>query len=330
MMSTPSSGSTPDRASSGEVAIIDLGSNTARLAIYAWDAKGIRPLYEHDESERLRLIDDLDDEGNLTSAAIESTVNTVNAFRRAIASARVPQSNIVAVATSALRSAANRDAVLATIHERTGINLRVLLESEEAAYACDGVRMAMNVQDALVFDLGGGGLQVARMSAGQTSRSQGFVLGTLRLLQRFPNFAPMSAGQLEAMRLFVAGKFAGHDWLRTRVNRNQTLDVIGIGGTVRALARMDQTRVSPTQPLPLRGYVLTSDTLEMWVGTLSRMTMDQLLALPGLQAGRADMVLFGAIVVRELLSACGAKRVTVCDTSIRDGLALAYQAGPAA
>lgn len=301
-----------------EIAVIDLGSNTVRLSFYAIAGQTYRHLFEYDESERLRLIDDVDSTGNLTPQAIDATIAVLSGFRGKCASARVMPEQIVTVATSALRAAGNRDEVVQKIEAATRLNLRVLSAEEEAGYACRGVAHALDLRDGVVFDLGGGGLQIARLAAGVVTRAQGFALGTLRLLRRFPNYAPMSDGQLEAMRLFVATKFADQSWMRDGLAAGGTL--VGIGGTVRALARIVQ--LAGAEQETLRGYKLSAATLEVWVRRLAAMTVDELLALPGLNAKRIDMVLSGAIIVRELMSAAGATSMLVCDTSIRDGVAL--------
>ena len=169
----------------------------------------------------------------------------------------------------------------------------------------------------LIFDLGGGGLHIARLKAGQVVATHGYLLGTLRLLRRFPIFAPTRPGELEAMRMFVANKFSDNAWLRDGLSGGAKL--VGIGGAVRALARIEQAKKQTSESL--RGYSISADAVEGWVRTLSAMTVDDLLALPGLKSARIDMVLFGAIIVRELISAAGAKALHVCDTSIRDGVA---------
>jgi exopolyphosphatase / guanosine-5'-triphosphate,3'-diphosphate pyrophosphatase len=302
---------------SKEIAVIDLGSNTVRLSFYAIAGRTYRHLFEYDESERLRLIDDVDSTGNLTSQAVDATIAVLNGFRGKCASARVLPQQIVTVATSALRAAANRDDVVQKIETATRLSLRVLSAEEEAGYACRGVAHALDLHSGVVFDLGGGGLQIAMLQAGAVMQAQGFALGTLRLLRRFPNYAPMSAGQLEAMRLFVAGKLADQSWMREGLSGGK---LVGIGGTVRALARIVQ--LAGNEKETLRGYTLTAAVLEDWVGRLAALNIEELLALPGLNPRRIDMVLFGAIIVRELMSAAGAKSMLVCDTSIRDGVAL--------
>ena len=303
---------------SHELAVIDLGANTLHLSLYAIEDGAYRHLYEYDESARLRLIDEIDAEGALTPTAIDATINVLKEFRARCASAKIPPSQIVTVATSALRGARNRDEAMRQIEDATQLSVRVLTEEEEARYACAAVTEALGLRDGLVFDLGGGGLRTAQVKAGEMVHAQGYVLGTLRLLRRFPNYAPMSAGQLDALRAFVASKFIGETWLRRSVPAGGML--AGIGGTVRALARIDQAEAG--QKGRMRGYELSADALERWVQRLASMTVDELTALPGLNSSRVDMALFGAIIVRELMSATGARVLRVCDTSIREGVAL--------
>ncbi len=303
---------------SHELAVIDLGSNTLHLSLYAIEDGAYRHLYEYDESARLRLIDEIDAEGALTPTAVDATINVLKEFCARCASAKIRPSQIVTVATSALRDASNRDDVMRQIEEATQLSVHVLTEEEEARYACAAVTDALGMHDGLVFDLGGGSLRTAQVKADVMVHAQGYALGTLRLLRRFPNYAPMSAGQLDALRAFVASKFIGEAWLRRSVPAGGML--AGIGGTVRALARIDQAAAG--QKSRLRGYELSADALERWLQRLASMTVDELTALPGLNSSRVDMALFGAIIVRELMSATNARVLRVCDTSIREGVAL--------
>jgi exopolyphosphatase/guanosine-5'-triphosphate,3'-diphosphate pyrophosphatase len=301
-----------------ELAVIDLGSNTLHLSLYAIEDGKYRHLYEYDESARLRLVDAIDAEGELSSTAIDAASNVLNDFRARCASAKVPVTNIVTVVTSALRGARNWADAVRHIEDVTKLKVRVLTEDDEARYACAAVTDALGMRNGLVFDLGGGGLRVAQVQEGAMVHAQGYMLGTLRLLRRFPNYAPMSAGQLDALRAFVASKFIGESWMRQSMGAGSMF--AGIGGTVRALARIDQGATS--QKSRVRGYELSAETLERWVQRLASMTVDELTTLPGLNSSRVDMALFGAIIVRELMSAAGARVLTVCDTSIREGVAL--------
>lgn len=301
-----------------ELAVIDLGSNTLHLSLYAIEDGAYRHLYEYDESARLRLVDAIDGDGVLAETAVDAAINVLTEFRGKCASAKVPESSIVTVVTSALRAARNCDAVVQRIEGATHLKLRVLTEADEARYACRAVTHALGMRDGLVFDLGGGGLRVAQVKGATVVQAKGYTLGTLRLLRRFPNYAPMNAGQLEALRAYVSAKFAGEAWLRQAMGAGAVL--AGIGGVVRALARIDQA--ASGEKASLRGYRLGAEALEHWVQKLAALKVEELIALPGLNTSRIDMALFGAIIVRELMLTSGARMLTVCDTSMREGVAL--------
>jgi exopolyphosphatase/guanosine-5'-triphosphate,3'-diphosphate pyrophosphatase len=115
--------------------------------------------------------------------------------------------------------------------------------------------------------------------------------------------------------LFVSGKFVDSPWLRDAAAGT----MVGIGGAVRTLARLDRGAVAKRKDL--RGASLSADALERLVNSLAGMSIETLLALPGMKPGRVDMALFGAIIVRELMLAAGATTLLVSDSSIREGIA---------
>ncbi|MCW1969183.1 MAG: hypothetical protein KIH69_013815 [Anaerolineae bacterium] len=106
-----------------EFAVIDLGSNTVRLSIFSCHAPAsINQLYQ--SSERLRLIETLDEQGNLPEYAIQKVVQTMQGFKGWCVSAKVP--HVAIVATSAVREAENQHVLCEHISRATGLHTRVL------------------------------------------------------------------------------------------------------------------------------------------------------------------------------------------------------------
>ena len=102
-------------------------------------------------------------------------------------------------------------------------------------------------------------------------------------------------------------------------------DLVGIGGTVRNLAKMDVRRTDHPLPL-LHGYELLVENLEQLTEDLAGRTMKRRARLRGLNPDRADSIVGGALVVLAVMRHLGAKRVVVSSRGVREGLALGESA----
>jgi exopolyphosphatase/guanosine-5'-triphosphate,3'-diphosphate pyrophosphatase len=87
------------------IGVIDLGSNTARLVIYAYEPGRTYKLTDQ-VRQRVRLAEGFSESNRLQPAPIERAIETLNLFRSLCEASRVPR--IIAVATSAVRDASNQ------------------------------------------------------------------------------------------------------------------------------------------------------------------------------------------------------------------------------
>ncbi len=296
------------------IGVIDVGSNTARFVAFEASRSGsVRAVFETKESPRLGL--DVRADGRLSPEAIERGVAAVASFARAIRGLGL--SETLAVATSAVRDAPNGGEFVRQVERATGVLLRVISGAEEARYAYLGVASAWELDRALVADLGGGSLQLAETRGGQLGHSVSVPLGALRLSQRYFDHDPPKRREVDALRRSVRGTlrsvfeaFGSHRYR-----------VFGIGGTVRSLARAAiELRDYPVERV--HGYPLWGHDLDSLAELLGEMPASKRRAVPGIGADRADVVIAGLVVLRELVRATGADRITVAGTGIREGVAL--------
>ena len=140
-----------------KIAIIDLGSNTARLVLVDILEGGY--FFVFDElKENVRLGQDMESDGFLRPARIEQTKKTLQMFRRFCDSNGVEK--IFAFATAAVRRAKNQKSFLEEVAVTCGIKLRVLSAAEEGQYIYTGVINAMDIPKGLIVDMGGGSTKI--------------------------------------------------------------------------------------------------------------------------------------------------------------------------
>ena len=295
------------------VGVIDLGSNTARCVVFETIEGTARAVFETKDAPRLGLAPG--PEGRLSDEAIERGLASLRRFA-GVLEALAP-SRVVAVATSAVRDAPNGGEFLKTVERATGISLRVISGVEEARYAYLGVAGAWALADDLVFDLGGGSLQLAEVRGGALRNSVSLPLGVLRLSQRFFEHDPPKRHETEELRAHV------RETLATVVEAfgGGPYRLFGSGGTIRSLARAAiEMREYPVRRV--HGYPLYDHDLEALGELLGEMPAAKRRSVPGIGSDRTDIVPAGVVIIEELLRAGKADRVTVAGTGIRDGIAL--------
>lgn len=290
-------------------AVVDVGSNTANLAVFQVDdAEGLVRIAEHDEP--LRLLRALGPDGALPDAAVAELLHVLHEF---LGEAAVFEADTVDVlATSALRDAANRDELVARVEAELGLRLQILDGDAEGRCAARAVLRALPVEDALVADLGGGSLQLVRVVQRRAVECVSLPLGALRLSLRHPLEDPCDHVTLAALRRTIVGALGRVPWIAgARV-------VVGVGGTLRALGRVDRRARQWALPHG-HGYALSADAVESIWELVSRLPPQDRPAVAGLPSHRADLIVPGALVASWLLRQSGAASLHLCDDGVREG-----------
>jgi exopolyphosphatase/guanosine-5'-triphosphate,3'-diphosphate pyrophosphatase len=300
----------PDHA----VAVIDIGSNSGRVVVVRVSDEGHLQIVA-DERAPLRLARDLSMLGRLGDEAIDRTVFALRDFLAVARGAGAVDT--VAVATAAVREAEDCDAFVDAIHDRTGLDVEVIDGEQEAAYAFLGAVHGLPVEDGLLFDIGGGSLEVTRFADRELRRAWTLPLGALRLSDEFLATDPPTHAEREALARHVRRvlKDAG---VGTAADDGH---VVGTGGTVRNLARMDARRHRSFIP-HLHGYRLPAERLRAVADQLAARRVGRRRSLSGLNEDRADSIVGGATAVLSFLDLLGAADVLVSGQGLREGVAL--------
>ncbi|HLI51093.1 MAG TPA: hypothetical protein VKU87_04810, partial [Thermomicrobiaceae bacterium] len=163
-------------------AIIDIGSNSGRLAVLRATPGGHLETIEEGRAP-LRLAADLDDEGNLPDAAIERVAAAVADFRAIAAAFEGIETRVYA--TAAVRDAPNRTGFVAQVEQRTGLAVEVLSAEQEAQYSFLGTLRGMPTEHGYTLDIGGGSLEISHFRGRHLHGSRTLSLGALRLSRDF-------------------------------------------------------------------------------------------------------------------------------------------------
>jgi exopolyphosphatase / guanosine-5'-triphosphate,3'-diphosphate pyrophosphatase len=295
------------------VAAIDIGTNSTRLLV----ADVVDGRLER-EVERLleitRLGDRVDADGRLNDASMErvhATLDRYTARARELGAARP-----LAVATSAVRDAANGTDFAGAVERRHGVDVRVLSGDQEARMTFRGVTSARAAQPGtLVCDIGGGSTELVLGDADGVRKAVSLELGCVRMSERFLASDPPTEDELAGLR------GAARSILPAELT-DAARELIGVAGTVTTLAAID-LGLEREEPELVDGHRLTGAAVERLLARLAGLPLAERRAVRGLMPERAPTIVAGAAILTEVLAGCGLEALTVSERDILQGAALA-------
>ncbi|HZM90692.1 MAG TPA: Ppx/GppA phosphatase family protein [Blastocatellia bacterium] len=308
-----------------KLAAIDIGSNSIHLVIVR-AVKGQHPEIIDREKEMVRLGAGTLREHRLSKKTIERAITTLRRFKK------MAEHNgadpIIATATSAVRESRNSDQFIEQVRKEVGLEVQVLPGVEEARLIAMAVSEVteFNYRRALIIDIGGGSTEFIITGGGEPELMLSLRLGAVRLTEKFISTDPISIEERDRLVSNIRSDFtraaaeiknAGYDF------------VIGSSGTV---LNMVNAAVEVNQPYAndeLPDYepfsqTVTLDQIEWLNRKLGRMTLRERRRVPGIEKGRADIIVAGGVLLQCILSDLGASEITSCDWSLREGVILNY------
>jgi len=304
-----------------KVSVIDLGYNSLKLVNY--DVKRDKTFAAYgQESILARLGEGLDETGFLGDQPIKRTINSLRLLKDIVDLQQV--NHVLPIATSAVREAGNKALFLKQAVVETGFAFKVLSEREEAVYSYTGAKVALDVQSGLFFDLGGGSLEMVVFDESRIKKILSVPLGGLRLTDLYSgNNGEFSKKNYARMRKRILELLPGTESFQS----DQKYDLVGVGGTVRAIARFDQIRENyPVNKL--HSYVLRRNSVESISQTLNNMTLKEIKKIPSIGQDRARSIVAGTLVVQMLMEKLDFKRLIVSTHGLRDGVLSAFLDDP--
>lgn len=318
----PASAPTPPPAAAGaasaleRIAAIDVGSNSIRLSVAEYEPdRGLRIVDE--VKDQPRLASGIAATGSIDPAAMDRAIDALRRMKGVAERRGVHR--LRAVATSAVREAANGPDFVARVKREVGLRLEVADEREEATLSYRSVAHHFNLLQtrALVADIGGGSLELVGAVNGLVEQTASLPLGAVRLTEaHLPGRRP-TPREVRDLRRWVRKRlkrgFPRQDW------RGAT--VIGSGGTFTNLGRMARARRGFDVGM-VHGEEVSTGEVEQLLEWLSTKSGAERAQVPGLNPQRADIILAGLAVTAELLDAVEARSVTVSAYGLREGLLL--------
>ena len=291
------------------VAAIDLGTNSTRLLVADVDGVDLREVVRR--LTITRLGEGVDARRRLLPLPITRVRNCLTEYRRELEA--LDATRTLAIATSAVRDAENGEALLGEIEWSYGFTTRLLQGTEEAALMIRGVSAGRGSLDGtLVVDIGGGSTELVLSANGASPAAVSLDVGCVRLTERFLGSDPPTKPELAAAAAYV----------RSLLPTLEPTAAIGVAGTVTTLATLDRGD-DAYDPARTHGHRVARDSVEHPLERLAAMTTEERLGVPGIEPGRAPVIVAGLVVLREVLDAYQLEEIEVSERDILHGAAFA-------
>lgn len=301
----------PAPRATDRLAAIDIGSNAIRLLI-AERGEGGRFQPIESLREPVRLGADAFAKGRFTPATFKKAVAAFVRFRKILDAHGV--SRVRAVATSAMRDTANAGDLIAAVEKKSGIRIEVVSGIFEAQLVFDAVGGAVPLEgrSAVLFDMGGGSVEITVVRAGLAMASETLPLGCVRLMQELRR---RKWPEARVEELIAPWRGTVLRMLRANLGDVRPDVAVGTGGNLECLGKLR------TQLLPkIKGGKVKLTDLDLMVPKLLALTPARRAKLMGLRPDRADVIAIAGVVLRMLMQDGGVYCVLTPGVGLKDGV----------
>ncbi|KPV44549.1 exopolyphosphatase [Alicyclobacillus ferrooxydans] len=292
-------------------AVIDLGSNSVRLVIYQQGPHGTGQEVDN-LKQTVRLSNHLDENNNISDKGISVTLAVLRQFQQLCQAYQVTE--VIGVATQAMRIAANRDAFLEQIFDATGIRFQVLPGTEEARYGYLAVVNSLAIPEGVTVDIGGGSTEIAYFRDRKLVHHVSIPYGAVSLTREYVRSNPLPAKELKALENVISERLSQHPWLE-----GLRCPVIGLGGTARSVARIHQRQHHYPLQL-LHGYEMWPLEVTTILDMVRSLPLDKRSDIAGLSQDRSDIIVAGSAILDQVLKRVEATQFVISNKGLRDGI----------
>lgn len=289
-------------------AIIDIGSNTIRLAVYKISYNKIELLIKKKHAVGLAAyIKDgvMEQAGTLKACAV------LNDFKAIISLMNID--DIAAFTTAAIRSVQNSSEVIRAIYEQTGFMVEIMSGDDEARFAFLGAVRSVRMPDGLMIDIGGASTELVVYRDYQFVNAASLTVGSLALYSECVHGILPGNDEIDAMRGIIKRKLAE----QAGFNAEKHSVICGIGGTVKGSTKLYQHLYDSTEcKIPCSALSEMIGRFTVSSGSIPNDVLDLLL---NVVPERIKTIVPGMVIADTLSKYFGSDYILFSDSGVREG-----------
>lgn len=290
-------------------AAADIGSNTVHLLVA--DVVGRSIQRRLNRSEWLSLGEDVATTGLIPADKVRLLHQVFQDYLSEVT--RLNCGGFYCFATEAIRSAKNGPEVIASIEEKLGFKIDIISPEKEAELSLKGVQIDVKLPDqCLLFELGGGSAQIAHCLGAQIQSESSLPIGTGRLKAAFPISIPAAPSLVNELRTYITSQ------LDSQGIHGPMETAVASGGVIRGIWRALH---------PDLQNELQAEELDYLIWAASRLSTEHLTQRFNVKPKRAAILLYGAIVYRQLMAHFSVQKILVSEFGVREGAILKLSEG---
>ncbi len=288
------------------LAAIDIGTNSIRLLLCRKKKNNFETIKRRLETPRLGAGAQDD---HLTTLAIKRSIKVLREYMQ---EAKEAGAEIIAIATSAVREAENKEEFLTKVKTELGIDIKVISGQKEAQISYQGMVEGFKKlpDDILTIDIGGGSTELIYGDQKKCFDYNSFKIGAIRLTKEFgESFRAMENKVQKALKPYL--------------NNKKVEQLLGAGGTITTLAAIKNSLAEYDHNL-IHGYKLTKEDIIEIFTRLKKLSLAERKQVVGLNADRADIILAGIIILEVIMYLIGIDEIIVSDQGLLEGVVYSY------
>jgi len=296
-----------------KVAVIDLGSNSARMVLANIVANGQFVVFD-EQKESVRLGQDMERDGFLKPSRVAHAVKTLKMFRKLCDAAKVDKT--YCFATNTVRRAKNQKSFLDEVNSTCGFRFKVLTEEEEAMRVYHGVVNSLEVHKAVIVDMSGSSTHIIQYNRRHILNRANLPFGSITLTDRFREEGIAPEKQAKAIEKYIAKELAKHQWLK---ELDPDVQFVGVGGTFRNLAKISK-RIRRYPLDMIHNYHVSYNDFSTIYDMVKVLDPAQRQKIKGLSSTRTDIFSSALAAIKPFFEITGFQSVVISSSGIREGM----------
>jgi len=296
-----------------KIAVIDLGTNTCNLLVAEVNANGYHIL--HQSKELVRLGDGKIRSNEISSEATERAVQSLLHHKKIIE--KFQPDKIRVIATSAVRTAANKINFLETLTEKSRYTVKIITGEKEAELIYKGVFLAVNqfTEPTVILDIGGGSNELILAGDKKMIWKESQPTGMSRVIHQFKISDPIKPTEINILQNYFTEQHI-NALLKSKIEKVKTL--IGCSGAFDTICDIIDHE-NPGEKIRITQEILMNDFYSVYRKLIGS-TKEERIQMKGMDMVRVDLIVPAVILIETLISKIGIQKITQTDFALREGV----------